>query len=85
MKGVLDRFEEKQAVILMEENNTEIIIDWHSLPAGSDVNTWFDIEQSGEQYHLTIDPEKTAQEAQTSADLVAELRAKSRGSQFKKK
>ncbi|HLR81130.1 MAG TPA: DUF3006 domain-containing protein [Bacillota bacterium] len=84
--GILDRFTDReQAVILIEEMNEELIVSKHDLPEGSRVNTYFLLEKSGDTYEMiTIDEEKTRQKAQTSADLMKKLRAKSRGSKFKK-
>lgn len=85
MKGVLDRFEENKAVILIEDQKQEIVIDKNQLPANSKTGTWFTIEKQGDHYNFTIDQSKTEKEKQTSSDLIAKLRAKSGGSKFKKK
>lgn len=85
MKGVLDRFEDDKAVILIETEKMEIIVDKNKLPDRSDVSTWFDIEKQNEDYKLTIDSDKTKQMKQKSADLRAKLQAKSSGSKFLKK
>src|SRR5699024_4857217 len=84
--GILDRFTDReQAVILIEEMNEELIVSKHDLPEGSRVNTYCLLEKSGETYEMiTIDEEKARQKAQSSADLMKKLRAKSRGSKFKK-
>lgn len=85
MKGVLDRFEENKAVILIEDQKQEIVVDKDILPKNSDVSTWFDIEKQKEHYTLTIDTDMTKQKKQKATDLRAKLRAKSSGSKFKKK
>ncbi|WP_217589635.1 DUF3006 domain-containing protein [Lentibacillus saliphilus] len=83
MKGVLDRFEGDKAVILIETHKQELIVETHTLPAGSQVNTWFHIEKNGKHYDLKIDDTKTAKETETSSDLMAKLRARGH-SKFKK-
>jgi len=85
MKGVLDRFEENKAVILIEDKKQEIVIDKNQLPANSVTGTWFTIEKNNDNYQLTVDQAKTEKEKQTSSDLMAKLREKSKGSKFKKK
>lgn len=45
MKGVLDRFEEDKAVILVEDKNQEIVINKNQLPANSKTGTWFTIKK----------------------------------------
>jgi len=85
MKGILDRFENDQAVILIEEINEEVIFPKSELPAGSDVNTYFTIEKRDDGYHIiAIDQEKTKNEAQTTSDLMKTLKAKNKGSKFKR-
>lgn len=87
MKGFLDRFEDHQlAVVLIEEMNEELIIPIHQLPKGSKENTWFHMKEVNGSFEIIgIDYKKTKEEAKTSKDLIAQLRAKSRGSKFKKK
>lgn len=87
MKGYLDRIEDNNlAVILIEEINEEIIIPLDELPEGSTENTWLQLEKTDDSFQvIAIDDEKTEQETETSQDLMAKLRAKSKGSKFKKK
>jgi len=87
MKGYLDRIEDNDlAVILIEEINEEIIIPLDELPEGSTENTWLQLEKTDDSFQvIAIDDEKTEQETETSQDLMAKLRAKSKGSKFKKK
>lgn len=87
MKGVLDRFEDNNlAVILIEEINKELNIPANNLPSNSKEGTWFLIEERQGEYHIvSIDAEKTRNQAQKSADLLERLRAKSSGSKFKRK
>lgn len=86
MKGYLDRIEdEKHAVILIEENNQEIIIPVIDLPEGSKEKTWLRLKEDNGSYRvIAIDEEKTIQESKRSEDLMAQLRARSKGSKFKK-
>jgi len=87
MKGMLDRFTDNDlAVILIEEKNQEIIVPVKQLPEGSKENTWFDLKEvNGTIEIVSINDEKTKKEAQKSVDLLTQLRAKSKGSKFKKK
>ena len=87
MKGYLDRIEDNDlAVILIEDINEEIIIPLDQLPEGSTENTWLQLEKTDDSFQvIAIDDEKTEQETETSQDLMAKLRAKSKGSKFKKK
>jgi len=56
IKGVLDRFEGEQAVIIIEEWNKEIIVPRKNLPADSKENMWFHIEKrDGELKVISID------------------------------
>ncbi|MFS0674011.1 DUF3006 domain-containing protein [Ornithinibacillus sp. 179-J 7C1 HS] len=85
MKGVLDRFEDNQAVILIEEEKAELIISNDELPEGSEVNTVFKVENSNGIYKIAgIDHEEEQATKEKTADLLAKLRARSNGSNFKK-
>jgi Ser/Thr protein kinase RdoA (MazF antagonist) len=85
MKGVLDRFEDNKAVILIENTKEELIMDRSLLPAESSVNTYFTLKKKNEEYIITkIDKEATEQQAQKSSELMKKLRNKSSGSKFKK-
>ncbi len=87
MKGILDRFEDtNKAVILMEETKEEVVIPAEQLPEGSSQNTYFNMEKVDDEYQVvSIDEATTQKEAEKSSDLMAKLRAKSKGSKFKKK
>ncbi|MGP4105809.1 DUF3006 domain-containing protein [Virgibacillus sp. L01] len=87
MKGILDRFEDtNKAVILMEETKEEVVIPAELLPEGSSENTYFNMEKINDEYQIvSIDEATTQKEAEKSSDLMAKLRAKNKGSKFKKK
>lgn len=86
MRGILDRFEGEQAVILIEERKAEIIIKKDELPLGSDVNTVFRIKEENGSYQITgIDRSATKKRSEQSSALMNKLRAKSKGSKFKRK
>ncbi len=87
MKGYLDRIEDgKWAVILVEEIGDEFIIPVEKLPEGISVKSYFNLTiENGELTSIVFDPETTAQEVQKTEELLAKIRAKSRGSKFKKK
>lgn len=86
MKGILDRFEGEKAVILIEEENAEIIINRSDLPVNSTVNTIFTVSKSAAGYQIdSIDLNAIKQASQKSSALMDKLRAKSSGSKFKRK
>lgn len=85
MKGVLDRWEGNQAVILIEEEKAELILAKEELPEGSKVHMIFTITKENGEYTIVGIDEQAKQEAKAStSDLLAKLRAKSTGSKFKK-
>gem|GEM_PF-3060358 len=85
MKGILDRFEGEKAVILIEEDHTEMIINKNELPANSKVDTIFKISKSNGSHQIdSIDLAATKQASQKSSDLMNKLRSKSKGSKFKR-
>lgn len=86
MYGVLDRVEDHElAVILMEETKQEIVIPIAKLPPNSKEGTWFQLEEVDGTFRvLRIDKEKTKQKKERSTDLLAQLRARSKGSSYKK-
>ncbi|MFD1037492.1 DUF3006 family protein [Virgibacillus byunsanensis] len=74
-KGVLDRFEDDQAVILMEEKKEELIVAKKTLPAGSKLSTWFHIKWKHDKYMISsIDYKKTREEASKLRELRKILR-----------
>ncbi|MFC3041769.1 DUF3006 domain-containing protein [Virgibacillus xinjiangensis] len=86
MKGIVDRFEGTKAVILLEEIKEELIVDREELPDGSDINTVVQVEdQDGEYRVIAKDDAQTDEQSGTTSDLMSKLRAKSKGSKFKKK
>lgn len=87
MKGYFDRVEDGQlAVILVDEMNKEFIISVNELPEGSKVGTYFDLTiVNGEISSIIPDKETTQIEKEKTDDLMAKLRARSKGSKFKRK
>jgi hypothetical protein len=86
LKGILDRFENDSAVILIEEEKEELIVPKRDLPKGSKVNTYFVIEKNFNGYEIVgIDEEKTILEREKSSSLMDRLKAKRKTSKFKKK
>lgn len=84
-KGILDRFEGEQAVILIEEDKEEIIVQKSELPPNSKKNTIFKLKKQNGEYRITgIDDTATNQASAKSASLMDQLRAKSKGSKFKR-
>lgn len=85
MKGILDRFEGEQAVILVEGDKQEFTVNKTHLPLGSKPNTIFNIKKENDTYQITeINKEATTKTKQKSSSLMNQLRAKSKGSKFKK-
>lgn len=62
--GVLDRIEDyDKAVILIEQLREELVIPMHELPAGSNIDTWFQISANHEAFKIIqIDCVKTRTE-----------------------
>lgn len=77
-KGVLDRIEaHDQTIILIEKINKTIIIPKSSLPAGSQINMWFNIELIDDTYKVvSIDHQLTERNKQKSTHLINKLRKK---------
>lgn len=86
LKGVLDRIEEETAVILLEEIGEEFTVPAEELPETSEEGTYFTVEKCEEGYRIVeIDEEETKEAKDTSEDLLAQLRAKSKGSNYRRK
>lgn len=85
MKGYIDRIvDQKFAVILFDEEKKEITIPVEKLPAGWKENVWVNlVEENGTYRVYSIDEDKTKKEMQKSQDLLAQLRAKSKGSRYR--
>lgn len=85
-KGVIDRIEDqKLAVILLENEGIEFVVEKERLPEEAKEGTWLFISVENEEItHMTIDESKTNQtllDAQTKLDRI---RDKSKGSKFKR-
>lgn len=77
-KGVLDRMEDDdQAVILIESIHKVIVVPKTSLPVGSQINMWFNIEWVDQTYKIvSIDYKSTENNTQKSTHLMDKLRKK---------
>lgn len=77
-KGVLDRIEDNdQAVILLETNETTLVVPQKVLPIGSKTNMWFNIELINTTYKIiSIDYQLTEKREQNSTHLTNKLRKK---------
>ncbi|RPF55863.1 DUF3006 domain-containing protein [Aquisalibacillus elongatus] len=85
--GVIDRIEDGNVVVLIEENNQEIKLNPSQLPAKSEEGSWLTIELDGESTvnNIKLNQSKT-EEIQTRVDeKLNHLKTKSKGSKFKKK
>ncbi|WP_100010211.1 DUF3006 domain-containing protein [Lentibacillus sediminis] len=73
-KGVLERFEAGEAVILIERFGEEVVIDKTNLPKGSRINMWFNMEKNdGEWSVLSIDQQITNEKVNRIRELMEEL------------
>lgn len=85
MKGILDRFEGEKAVILIEDDHTEMIVNKSELPANSKVDTIFKLSKNNGSYQIdSIALAATQKASQKSSALMNQLRSKSNGSKFKR-
>ncbi|HLS34621.1 MAG TPA: DUF3006 domain-containing protein [Bacillota bacterium] len=86
LKGVLDRIEDNQAVILIEEIGEQFTLPQEELPSNSEEGTWFSIKQEhGKFTIIEIDEPLTKEKQAQSADLMSQLRAKKGSSKFKRR
>lgn len=87
MKGVIDRFEDNcKAVILLEDIQEELIVPCDLLPEEAKENDWLTLKKTNDTYQIiSIDYERTKAEMKKSRQLREKLRAKSKGSRFKRK
>ncbi|RNF39099.1 DUF3006 domain-containing protein [Planococcus salinus] len=86
MKGTLDRIEDDgRAVILLEELQQEIVLPMERLPAGSDVDSWFDITlENDEVTSIVLDETTSAKKTEQANELLQKLKSKNSGSKFKR-
>lgn len=85
MKGVLDRFEGLEAVILIEEENEEFTVPRTKLPKGSSEGVWFHLIKENGTYHIqSIDVATTEEKSSANATLMENLRKNKKGSKFKR-
>lgn len=85
LKGVLDRIEDNQAVVLVEEKGEQFTLPKEKLPPNSKEGTWFSIKQENEKFVIVkIDEQLTKEKQAQSADLMSQLQAKKSSSKFKR-
>lgn len=78
-KGVLDRIEGDQAIILLETIETTVILPKKSLPVGSEINMWFNIELIDKSYQvISIDYRSTEEQERKATQLMNQLRENKR-------
>lgn len=79
-QAVLDRIVEKQAVLLVGDNELEKIVPASSLPPGCKPGSWLrlDSDHNG-NLRIQIDIEATQQAARRIADKVNRLKQRGRG------
>ena len=75
IKAVIDRFEGKQAVLFVGEENRPLIVPRKSLPKGAREGVWLQLEIAGEQIvSAKIDAEETERARQRIAEKLERLR-----------
>lgn len=86
VSGVVDRFtDQKQAVILLEALNKELVVSQQELPEGTKAQDWLLLEQRDNHFQIiSIDYEKTKQKKEKARSLRNALRKRSQGSIFKR-
>lgn len=85
MKGILDRIEDgRHAVILLEEEGIELVLPADRLPEGSQVNSWFTIDEENGQLAVILDEKTSLAKEEQAEELMARLRTKKKGSRFKR-
>lgn len=85
MKGILDRIEDgRHAVILVEEEGIELVLPADRLPEGSQVNSWFTIDEENGQLAVILDEKTSLAKEEQAEELMARLRTKKKGSRFKR-
>lgn len=85
MKGVLDRYEGMDAVILVEENKQEFTVPKTDLPEGSFEGVWFHLAEINGSYKVqSIDVAATEEKSTANALLLESLRKNKQGSKFKR-
>src|SRR5690625_2877999 len=78
-KGILDRMENDQAIILIESIDKTLIVQKDSLPAHVRANTWLNIDLIGYTYQVvSIDYQLTEKSERKSTYLINKLREKSK-------
>ena len=68
-----ERFENEQAVILIEEGKEEFTVPKSKLPTGSKINTYFNVKNKQSYQIIGIGENMTAQEANRTSNLMKQL------------
>jgi len=86
MLGYLDEIVDgKHAVILVESDGKEYVLDVGKLPVGVKAGTWFDVVVEGDQIkELTFNVAKQREMEVKVQDIMGELRKKKTGSGFRR-
>ncbi|WP_067843119.1 DUF3006 domain-containing protein [Amphibacillus sediminis] len=87
LSAVIDRFnEDGSAVILAETIGKEFVVRAEELPTSAERGSWITAKWNKDRLEcISLDQTKTAQQAEQVKDKLKQLRARSSGSQFKKK
>ncbi|MDX5475285.1 MAG: DUF3006 domain-containing protein [Bacillaceae bacterium] len=86
VKGILDRIVDgKHATILVEDFQIEFVIDASRLPAGSKEGSHFQLILNGKEItELTLDVQSEQESLDKVSSQINRLKAKSKGSRFKR-
>lgn len=84
-KGVIDRFEKDDAVILLEADHEEMIVAREQLPKEAEEGTWIIISKDSYQMYpsFIIDIKKTEEMKAKAEGIQEQLRKMSKESKFK--
>ena len=76
-KGVVDRMENDQAIILIDSMNKELVLPLDSLPVDTQMNDWLHIEFIHHTYKIvSVDHQLTEKRKRKSTYLINKLREK---------
>lgn len=78
LKGVLDRYtNDGRAVVIIESQNEEILIELNDVPEGSEVGTWFYMKRRRRGYTIrSIDHYQTEVEMSRTRDLLKQIKGR---------
>ena len=76
MKAVIDRFEDDQAVLLLNDGQDQLVAPRKVLPRGAKEGDWLQVEiKDGKVVSAVIDADETTSAKQMIAEKLARLRS----------